>query len=52
MCEAAFEASKMGNVGQTLAKVASANANNWLTGINATLHEAWTSNNIFTNEYK
>ena len=50
MCQAAYEASKVGNIGQTLAKVASSNADNWLTGINATLHEAWTSNSILTSQ--
>ena len=48
MCEAAQEANKMGKAGQILAKVASSNAESWLTSINATLHEAWTSNNILT----
>ena len=37
----------MGGAGQILAKVASSNAESWLTSINATLHEAWTFDIIF-----
>ena len=47
MCQAAQEASNMGEVGQVLARVASSNAASWLNSINATLHQARTSNVIF-----
>ena len=46
MCQAAFKASKMGDIGQNLAKIASSNADSWLNGINATLHQVWTSYEI------
>jgi len=39
MCQAAFNASKMGDIGLNLAKIASSNADSWLNGINATLHQ-------------
>merc|ERR1740122_653974 len=38
ICQAAQESSKAGQFGQLLAKVASSNAESWLTSINATLH--------------
>ena len=47
ICQSAEEASKMGGAGQILAKVASSNAESWLTSINATLHKAWNFNIIF-----
>ena len=39
ICQASREASKVGHVGQLLAKVASSNAESWLTSVNATLHK-------------
>ena len=39
ICQASREASKVGNVGQLLAKVASSNAESWLTNVNSTLHK-------------
>ena len=38
ICQAAQESSRAGQFGQLLAKVASSNAESWLTSINATLH--------------
>ena len=38
ICQAAQESRKIGEVGKNLAKVASSNAESWLTSINATLH--------------
>ena len=38
VCEAAEEASKLGLIGKMLAKVASSNAESWLTNTNSTLH--------------
>ena len=38
ICQAAQESRKIGEVGKNLAKVASSNAESWLTSINSTLH--------------
>merc|ERR1712008_418608 len=38
ICQAAQESRKIGEVGKNLAKVASSNAESWLTNINSTLH--------------